>query len=58
MTKPLHITKNGTGREIAKLLGVSKVTVSRAMQGHINTPLAKKIRKIAKENYGAIEIDI
>ena len=58
MTKPLHITKNGTGVAIARLLGVSKVTVSKAMTGKIDTPLARKIRKLAKENYGAVEVGI
>ncbi len=58
MTKPLHITKKGTGKEISKLLGISEHTVSFAIRGKIDTPTARKIRKIAKENYGAIEIDI
>lgn len=57
MTKPLHITKNGTGAAIAKLLGVSKVTVSKAMTGKIDTATARKIRKLAVENYGAVEVE-
>lgn len=40
------------------MLGISEHTVSFAIRGKIDTPAARKIRKIAKENYGAIEIDI
>ena len=56
MAKQLLTTK-GTGRKIAKLLGVSEHTVSFAVRGKIDTDTARKIRKIAKENYGAVEVE-
>ena len=57
MTKQLH-TKKGTGKEIARLLGVSEHTVSDAIRGKIDTDTARKIRTMAIRNYGAIEIEI
>ena len=57
MTKQLH-TKKGTGKEIARLLGVSEHTVSDAIRGKIDTETARRIRTMAIRNYGAIEIEI
>lgn len=57
MTKQLH-TKKGTGKAIARLLGVSEHTVSDAIRGKIDTDTARKIRTMAIRNYGAIEIEI
>lgn len=57
MKKQLH-TKKGTGKEIARLLGVSEQTVSKAIRGKIDTETARKIRMMAVRNYGAIEIEI
>ena len=57
MTKQLH-TKKGTGKEIARLLGVSEHTVSVAIRGKSDTETARKIRTMAIRNYGAIEIEI
>lgn len=57
MTKQLH-TKKGTGKEIARLLGVSEQTVSAAIRGKSDTETARKIRTMAVRNYGAIEIEI
>lgn len=56
MTKQLY-TKKGTGKKIAKLLGVSVQTVSKAMRGRSDTDTARKIRKLAVENYGAVEVE-
>lgn len=57
MTKQLH-TKKGTGKAIAKLLGVSMQTVSKAMRGKSDTVTARKIRTLAIRNYGAVEVEI
>lgn len=57
MNKQLH-TKKGTGKAIAKLLGVSEQTVSKAIRGKSDTATAKKIRTIAVRNYGAVEIEL
>lgn len=57
MTKQLH-TKKGTGKAIAKLLGVSEQTVSMAIRGKIDTDMARKIRTMAVRSYGAVEIEI
>lgn len=56
MTKQLY-TKKGTGKQISKLLGVSVQTVSMAMRGKSDTATARKIRKLAVENYGAVEVE-
>lgn len=56
MAKQLLTTK-GTGRKIAKLLRVSEQTVSKAVRGKSDTDTARKIRKIAVENYGAVEVE-
>ena len=55
MIKQLH-TKKGTGKEIARLLGVSEQTVSKAIRGKSDTRMAKKIRTMAIRNYGAVEM--
>ena len=57
MTKQLH-TKKGTGKEIARLLGVSEHTVCDAIRGKIDTETARKIRSMAVRIYGAVEIEI
>ena len=57
MTKQLH-TKKGTGKEIARLLGVSEQTVSAAIRGKSDTETARKIRTMAVRRFGAIEIEI
>ncbi len=56
MTKQLH-TKKGTGKEIARLLGVSEQTVSAAIRGKSDTETARKIRTMAVRNFGAVEIN-
>lgn len=56
MAKQLLTTK-GTGRKIAKLLRVSEQTVSKAVRDKSDTNTARKIRKIAVENYGAVEVE-
>ena len=56
MGSELHI-KKGTGKAIAKLLGVSEQTVSKAVRGKSDSLTARKIRMIAIRNYGAIEIN-
>ncbi len=53
MKKQLH-TKKGTGKEIARLLGVSEHTVSEAIRGKSDTDTARKMRMMAVRNYGAI----
>jgi len=58
MLKPLYIKKHGAQIEIARLLGTSEHTVSYAINGKIDTPMARKVRTIAKRNYGAVEIDV
>ncbi len=55
MGNELHI-KKGTGKAIAKLLGVSEQTVSKAVRGRIDTLTARKIRTIAVRDFGAVEI--
>ncbi len=55
MTKPLY-TKKGTGKAIARLLGVSEQTVSMAIRGKTDTDLSRKIRTMAVRDFGAIEI--
>jgi transcriptional regulator with XRE-family HTH domain len=55
MKKQLH-TKKGTGKEIARLLGVSEHTVSEAIRGKSDTDTARKIRMMAVRNYGAIKL--
>ena len=55
MAEQLHI-KKGTGAEIARLLGVSRVTVSHAIRGHSDSALAKRVRTLAKKCYGAVEV--
>lgn len=56
-TRQLH-TKKGTGKAIAKLLGVSEVTVSKAIRGKTDTETARKIRTLAKRSFGAVEVEI
>ena len=46
-------TKKGTGKEIAKLMGVSVQMVSRALRGKSDTELARKIRTLAVRTFGA-----
>ncbi len=55
MTTQLY-TKKGTGKAIAKSLGVREQTVSAAIRGKSDTKIAKKIRTLAVKAYGAIEI--
>ncbi len=56
-TRQLH-TKKGTGKAIARLLGVSEVTVSKAIRGKTDTETARKIRTLAKRSFGAVEVEI
>ena len=53
MSEQLHFKKRGAGKEIAKLLGVSEHTVSAAIRGKIDTPMARKIRTLAVKTFGA-----
>ena len=46
-------TKKGTGKEIAKLMGVSVQMVSRALRGKSDTELARKIRTLAVRTFDA-----
>lgn len=39
--------KHGTAKKIAKRFGVSIQSVSYSLNGHVNSDLAKKIRKAA-----------
>lgn len=55
-TRQLH-TKKGTGKAIARLLGVSEVTVSKAIRGKTNSEIAMKIRTLAKRSFGAVEVE-
>lgn len=57
MSKQLH-TKKGTGKAIAKLLGVSEQTVSKAIRGKSDTQTARKIRLMAVRCFEAIEIEV
>ena len=56
MTKQLY-TKKGTGKAIARLLGVSEVTVSKAIRGKTDSETARKIRTLAKRSFGAVEVE-
>ena len=55
MKKQLHTIK-GIGKEIARLLGVSELTVSDAIRGKIDTDTARRIRTMAIRNYGAVKM--
>ena len=57
MSKQLH-TKKGTGKAIAKLLGVSEQTVSKGIRGKSDTQTARKIRLMAVRCFEAIEIEV
>ena len=48
----------GTGKEIAKALGCCTKMVSLAVQGRKRTPLAKKIRNVAIQQYGGVEVEV
>jgi|AGTN01.2.fsa_nt_gi hypothetical protein len=50
------LTKHGERRVIAKLLGVSEVTVRNALKGRTQSELSERIRKIAVQR-GGFEID-
>lgn len=56
MGRELHI-KRGTGKAIAKMLGVSEQTVCKAIRGRTDSELARKIRALAISCFGAIEIE-
>lgn len=56
MGKELHISK-GTGKAIAKMLGVSEQTVSKAIRGKSDSKLARYIRALAIGSFGAVEIN-
>ena len=50
------ITKQGDRVKLAKLFGVSNVTIRSALKGRTKSELATKIRKVAKDN-GGVEIE-
>lgn len=52
------IVKHGAGREIAKVLGCDFTMVSKSLNYAPRTEglLGRKIRKVAKEQYGGVEI--
>lgn len=50
------LVKHGEAVAIARFLGCNKNTVTSALKGKYNTPLAQKIRKIALKR-GGVEID-
>ena len=46
---------NGEINKLAQLLGVARKTVSEALNGQKNTPLARKIRKLALDRGGVVK---
>ncbi len=50
------ITKQGERVKLAKLFGVSEVTIRSALKGRTKSELSTKIRKVAKDN-GGVEIE-
>lgn len=46
------LSKRGTGKELAKMFKVSEVTVTNALRGKSNSPLAARIRKAAVNKGG------
>lgn len=51
------ITKHGEKKKLEKLIGVCHVTIRGALNGTINTDLAKRIRKLAIERGGMEQPD-
>ena len=51
------LTKHGERGYLAKLFGVSEVTVRSALKGRTKSPLAERIRKAAKERGGVEAAD-
>ncbi len=51
MTKPIF-TKHGEKQKIAKLMGISHITVKDALSGKVKSDLAQRIRKLAIERGG------
>jgi len=51
------ITKQGGRVKLAKLFGVSEVTIRSALKERTKSELATKIRKVAKDN-GGVEIEL
>lgn len=48
----------GTREKIARSLGCCTKMVSLAVQGRKRTPLAKKIRNVAIQQYGGVEVEV
>ena len=46
---------HGEINKLAQLLGVARKTVSEALNGQTNTPLARKIRKLALDRGGVVK---
>ncbi len=46
------LTKHGEKQKIAKLMGVSHITVKDALSGKTNSELGRRIRKLAIERGG------
>ena len=51
------LTKHGERGYLAKLFGVSLVTVRSALKGHTKSPLAQRIREEAKARGGMEVVD-
>ena len=46
---------HGEINKLAQLLGVARKTVSEALNGQTNTPLARKIRRLTLERGGCVK---
>lgn len=49
------LVEHGEINKLAQLLGVARKTVSEALNGQTNTPLARKIRKLAIDRGGVVQ---
>lgn len=50
------MVRYGDVRKLAKAFGVSEAYVSKSLRGHAGGDRARKIRHVAKEQYGGVEM--
>lgn len=51
------VLKRGKVNEIAELMHVTREHVSRSLNFQTNSLLARKVRFVAKSQYGGVEVD-
>ena len=49
------LVEHGEVVKLAKFLGIARKTVREALSGQTNTPLARKIRKLAIDRGGVVQ---